>query len=226
VSLFILCKTNDMKKVLLSFFVLSAFVVTFAAYAWSEPTANLPGANVPAPINTGPAAQFKSGPLSIGGVLQGSSVRAEQQLCIAGVCRNTWPAEGGGGGNWILSHHSTHGQNITMSLGVRRFCAMSSMSLVTWGQARWNQCRVVRHANGNWTLSGTGVTNAWGDTPPTCEAYCITFSESEEQIARAEMERDRLERERLAREELERQRLEWERQRQEEQQYWDPGLHY
>ncbi len=48
--------------------LLLTFGLSYAYAAWSEPTATPPGGNVAAPINTGSAAQTKTGTLTVGGL--------------------------------------------------------------------------------------------------------------------------------------------------------------
>ncbi len=97
------------------------FAIAFYAVGWDEPGTPPPGGNVDAPLNTGDTAQYKIGPLRIGGVFQTDSQTVlavlggnvgigttdpgtyrlnvsgdanATRLCIAGDCKDTWSAAG------------------------------------------------------------------------------------------------------------------------------------
>jgi len=53
--------TKERYITVISFICIFIFFAAFFVFAWQEPTANPPGGNVYAPINTGPSDQFKSG---------------------------------------------------------------------------------------------------------------------------------------------------------------------
>lgn len=45
------------------------FIISFMVLAWTGPSANPPGENIPAPLNAGTDTQAKQGALGIGGLL-------------------------------------------------------------------------------------------------------------------------------------------------------------
>jgi len=122
----------------ISLAVLGAILFTFQLFAFTEPSANPPLGNVPAPLNVGSSGQSKSGGLILntGGasygliVDQGSVgigtqsptqkldvigyIRGATGLCIGGDCRTGWPTGEVNTDNQTLS---VSGQQMSISGG-------------------------------------------------------------------------------------------------------------
>lgn len=62
----------------------------FAVAAWNSPVGTPPAGNIATPINTGAAAQTKTGDLSLGGKLNVVSDSASGRFCLDGECCATW----------------------------------------------------------------------------------------------------------------------------------------
>jgi len=62
----------------------------FAVAAWNSPAGTPPAGNIATPINTGAAAQTKTGDLSLGGKLSVASDSASGRFCLDGECCATW----------------------------------------------------------------------------------------------------------------------------------------
>lgn len=103
-----------------------SLLLVLLVYAWTDPTSQPPGGNVPAPINVGDQSQLKIGALGVGGVFRaygGSNsavlsvvgdkvgigtnaptqkldvegyIRGSTGLCIGNDCRTSWPSGGTG----------------------------------------------------------------------------------------------------------------------------------
>ena len=83
----------------------TGFLVTLAAFGFTEPTASPPGGNVPAPVNVGITPQTRSGPLTIDGTLNVNSAVTVTELCLPGgdpQCRSDWPETQQGAQPWTV----------------------------------------------------------------------------------------------------------------------------
>lgn len=88
----------------------------FVKAAWQEPSTTPPSSNMGAPINTGGAAQNKTGSLGTSGsfsalgTVQGKIVKGTSQVCIGSDCRSAWPSGSGGTSGWSGSGSGTAGR--------------------------------------------------------------------------------------------------------------------
>ncbi|MDO8559401.1 MAG: hypothetical protein Q7R84_03655 [bacterium] len=123
--------------------IASLFLAGFVAYAWTEPSSAPPGGNVDTPINVGPTAQIKSGPLQVNGfrnigstILDGDvgigtvisnqkldvtgQIHATGDICtdIGGVCLSTSGGGGGGWSGWLRVWHWANSYNSATGIGV------------------------------------------------------------------------------------------------------------
>jgi len=96
-----------MKNIKSVAFVLSALVVSAivgcAVLAWTEPGSPAPGGNVAAPVNTGSAAQTKSGALTVAG-----NMRTNTGFCINSDCITSWANVTG---PWTKSGNNIYSNN-------------------------------------------------------------------------------------------------------------------
>ena len=91
-------KQISFKLVSLIFGVLViCFLAGFYILAWTGPTATPPGDNVPTPLNVGPDAQTKQGPLIVNtdGIEENGLVVDKGKLCIGADCKSSWSEVGG-----------------------------------------------------------------------------------------------------------------------------------
>lgn len=108
---------NTLKQSIITIIVCTAVVAGVSlVYSWTGPTATPPGGNVSAPINVGTTAQYKSGALSIGGLLQAPQIQLTTGAATGKVLTSdasglaSWQTGGTGGVSQIIA-----GTNITIS---------------------------------------------------------------------------------------------------------------
>jgi len=119
-------KQISFKLVSLIFGVLViCFLAGFYILAWTGPTATPPGDNVPTPLNVGPDAQTKQGPLIVNtdGIEENGLVVDKGKLCIGADCKSSWSEVGGA----VTKIHSAVGTTTESQGGTGTWVDMPDM---------------------------------------------------------------------------------------------------
>ncbi len=119
---------NPLFFLCLTLFLLNSFLIFNYVFSWTIPQDNPPNANLPAPINTSPVDQTKTGGLSIGGVFRvglfsshptstnGAIYYNTTDHKFYGYQNNSW-SELGGGGFWLANGNDIYYNSGNVGIG-------------------------------------------------------------------------------------------------------------